>query len=66
MIAKTDYSKSEMNWTLFTKAIEAKNGFYLFVVSPNRQYYIIPKRAFSSHAEEASFGELLRSKSLLK
>ncbi len=62
---KTDYGKSDLNWTLFSKALESKASFLLFAIAPIRQFYIIPKRAFSSRTEETAFRELMKRKSLL-
>jgi len=58
--AATKTSTAEMTWAGFIRFVETKN---LFLLYPNKLiFHIIPKRAFASLDELASFRELAASK----
>jgi hypothetical protein len=57
---KTKTSTAEMTWGTFNRFVETKNVFLLY---PNKLvFHIVPKRAFASPHELASFRELATSK----
>ncbi len=59
---KTAQIDALIQWSLYTKVLE-NDRFYLMVYGKN-MISVIPKRAFSSAAQEAAFEALLRTKLL--
>ena len=57
----TDNVDSRLSWGLYTKASE-HDKFYLLIYGSNYAMTVVPKRAFTSARQEASFRELLRRK----
>ena len=57
----TENVDSRLSWGLYTKASEHDN-FYLLMYGSNYAMTVVPKRAFTSARQEASFRELLRRK----
>lgn len=57
---KTAQIDALIQWSLYTKVLE-NDRFYLLVYGKN-MISVIPKRAFSSAAQEAAFDALLRTK----
>lgn len=52
---------STLGWDLFSGLLEDENVFLLLYAAP-RQYAIVPKRAFSSSAEQTRFRDLATRK----
>jgi hypothetical protein len=57
---KTEYSESTSEWKTYSKIVEDKQFFWLFLQS--NLFTPIPKRAFSSPNELSRFRELLKRK----
>ena len=61
---KTAQIDALIQWSLYTKVLE-NDRFYLLIYGKN-MISVIPKRAFSSAAQEAAFDALLRTKLLTR
>jgi hypothetical protein len=53
----TALNDSMMRWPMFSD-VKVRNDLYLLVVGKGPGFFIIPKRAFTSPADEATFREL--------
>jgi hypothetical protein len=54
----TELNDSMMRWGMFSKAFQ-RGDLYLLKVAEGRGYFIIPKRAFVSNADELTFRSLV-------
>ena len=59
----TALNDSTMRWPMFSD-VELRNDLYLLTVGKGPGFFMIPKRAFTSQADEAAFRELAERSTL--
>lgn len=57
---KTDQIDSKLAWSLYTKVVEGANQYLLVYGKELRTITIVPKRAFTSQAQEEAFRNLVK------
>jgi YcxB-like protein len=59
----TALNDTTMRWPMFSE-VKRRNDLYLLVVGNGPGYFMIPKRAFTSQADETTFRELAERSTL--
>lgn len=62
---ENEFGADRVNWDSYWKVIESGEAFLLLMNANKQMMQIIPKRGFSSSADEYAFRELLKSKIML-